>query len=164
MDTIIMAVEAGEKVPAFCLPDQDGTEICTKEMLGSHYVLYFYPKDNSSGCTAEARDFSEMMDYFSTLGVRVIGISPDSQKIHKRFIEKNGLRIRLLSDSSHDVADAFGSWVMKKMYGKEYMGIDRSTFIIGPDGNILAVWRGVKVKGHVEKVRGSLERMLLPLH
>jgi peroxiredoxin Q/BCP len=162
MDTITMPVEIGTKVPEFCLPDQDGTEVCTRDLLGFYSVIYFYPKDNSSGCTAEARDFSEIADYFSTLRVQVLGISPDSQISHKQFIDKKGLKIRLLSDSSHIVAEEFGSWVGKKLYGKEFMGVDRSTFIIGPDGNVLAVWRRVKVKGHVAKVRNSLEQIITP--
>jgi len=153
-------VEAGDMAPEFCLPDQEGSNLCLKDMMGKWLVLYFYPKDNTKGCTMEAMDFTLNLDRFSSLGASILGISPDSVKSHVGFAEKNDLRIRLLSDESHEVLEKYGVWQLKKMYGREYHGVVRSTFIIGPDGRIEKKWEKVKVGGHVEKVLSELEALI----
>ena len=122
-------------------------------------VVYFYPKDNSSGYMLEARSFSDEMEVFARQNTPVFGISPDSIKSHKRFSEKQNLSVRLLSDPDHAVIEAYGAWVPKKMYGREYMGVERSTFIIDPEGRVAAVWRKVKVKEHVAVVMARLEEL-----
>jgi len=140
----------------FSLPDKDGKIHSLKDFLGKWVVLYFYPKDNTSGCTLEAIDFTASKDEFEKRECTIIGVSKDSQKSHCRFIEKHDLSILLLSDESHEIAEAFGAWGKKKMYGKEYEGTIRSTFILDPSGNIVKEWRKVKVKGHVQNVLDSL--------
>jgi peroxiredoxin Q/BCP len=133
--------------------------VCLLEQRGLYVIVYFYPKDNSSGCTLEARTFSDAMETFARDNTPVFGISPDSVKSHKRFTEKQHLTVRLLSDPEHLVLEAYGVWKQKKMYGREYMGVERSTFIISPDGNVAHIWRKVKVKGHVEEVLARLEEL-----
>jgi peroxiredoxin Q/BCP len=123
-------------------------------------VLYFYPKDNTPGCTTEAKDFSEYSQQFQELGADVIGVSPDSEKSHCKFIDKHNLSIQLLSDPEHKVIEAYGVWRLKKFMGKEYMGVVRSTFLISPDGKIAQVWDQVRVKGHVEKVLQELQKQV----
>jgi peroxiredoxin Q/BCP len=115
-------------------------------------VLYFYPKDNTPGCTTEAINFSEQQSVFQGLGVKILGVSPDSEKSHGKFIEKQQLNLQLLSDPDHAVAEAYGVWGLKKFMGKEYMGILRSTFLINPQGIIVYAWPKVKVKDHVADV------------
>jgi len=153
---IQMAVDVGDPAPEICLPDMDGNEFCLADARGSFVVLYFYPKDNSSGCTLEAKDFTAEAAAFTGEGARVIGIGPDSRESHRKFVEKQNLDLTLLSDPEHLSMEAFGVWAKKRMYGKEYMGVERSTFIIDPDGRIAAAWRAVKVKGHAAAV---LERL-----
>lgn len=114
--------------------------------------MYFYPKDNTSGCTVEATDFTALRDDFAAIGTEVIGISPDPVRSHDRFAEKHSLTITLASDEDTSVAQAFGTWKEKSMYGKKYMGIERSTFLIAPDGTIARIWNKVKVKGHAQEV------------
>ena len=152
-------LQVGEKVEDFCLPNQDEVEICLRDLLGKWIVLYFYPKDNTPGCTTEAIDFTTHLKEFEELGSIVIGVSADSPKKHRNFIEKKNLGITLLSDEEHKVLEQFGVWQLKKNYGREYMGIVRSTFIIDPDGVIRAVWEKVKVKGHVEAVLEKLKEL-----
>ncbi len=152
-------LQVGEKVKDFCLPNQDEVEICLRDLLGKWIVLYFYPKDNTPGCTTEAIDFTTHLKEFEELGSIVIGVSADSPKKHRSFIEKKELGITLLSDEEHKVLEQFGVWQLKKNYGREYMGIVRSTFIIDPDGVIRAVWEKVKVKGHVEEVLEKLKEL-----
>ncbi len=149
----------GMKAPDFCLPDIDEHMVCLVEERGVFVVIYFYPKDNSSGCTLEARSFSDAMETFARDNTPVFGISPDSIASHRRFSEKQQLTVTLLSDPEHLVIEAYGTWKQKKMYGREYMGVERSTFIIDPDGNIAHIWRKVKVKGHVEEVLARLEEL-----
>ncbi len=149
-----------DKAPEFCLPNQDEEEICLRDLQGSWVVLYFYPKDNTPGCTTEACDFTEAMPDFSGLGATILGVSPDSPKKHKNFIEKKSLKITLLADEEKEVCQAYGVWQLKKNYGREYMGVVRSTFIIDPDGNIAAVWEKVRVKGHVEEVKNRLKELV----
>lgn len=152
-------LEIGDKVPDFCLPNQDEVEICLRDLLGKWIVLYFYPKDSTPGCTTEAIDFTTHLKEFEELGSIVIGVSADSPKKHRNFIEKKNLGITLLSDEEHKVLEQFGVWQLKKNYGREYMGIVRSTFIIDPDGIIRAKWEKVKVKGHVEEVLEKLKEL-----
>lgn len=151
--------DTGDVAPAFCLPDMDGAVTCLKDFAGRWVAVYFYPKDNSSGCTLEAKDFSAQTDSFGKLGARVIGISPDSPESHRRFAHKQDLNITLLSDQEKTVLEAYGVWKMKKLYGREFMGVERSTFLIGPDGRIAALWRKVKVKGHAGEVRARLAEL-----
>lgn len=148
-----------EKAPEFCLRNQDDVEICLRDLKGKWIVLYFYPKDNTPGCTTEACDFTEELPNFEGLGAVVLGVSPDSTKSHRSFIEKQNLAITLLSDPQKGVLKAYGAWGMKKMYGKEYEGVIRSTFLIDQAGTIAAVWPNVKVKGHVEQVKAELLKL-----
>ncbi len=152
--------EIGDVAPEFCLPDQDGKEVCLKDFRGKWVVLYFYPKDNTSGCTREAIDFTENLKDFEALDAVVLGVSKDSVKSHKNFREKHNLKITLLSDPEHRVIEAYGAWKLKKRYGREYFGTERSTFIIDPDGKIRYIWRNVKVKGHVEEVKNKLKELM----
>jgi peroxiredoxin Q/BCP len=152
-------VGSGDDAPPFCLPDQDGAKVCLDEFSGRWLVLYFYPKDNTSGCTREALDFTERHEAFRALGVEVLGISPDSPKSHQKFREKHSLSVRLLSDPDHRVLSAYGAWGAKKMYGKEYQGVLRSTAIVDPEGKIARIWKNVRVKGHVEEVGGELKSL-----
>lgn len=147
---------SGDPAPDFCLPDQNDEKVCLGDLKGRWTVLYFYPKDNTSGCTLEATDFTAKAADFKNMGAFVVGVSPDSTKSHRSFIEKKELNLRLLSDESHGTLEAYGVWKLKKMYGREYMGVVRSTFIVDPDGKIAGVWSKVKVKGHVEEVLGTL--------
>ena len=131
--------------------DGEEREYSLDNFLGKRVVLYFYPKDNTSGCTQEACDFRDNMNRL-TSQVTVIGVSPDSIKSHQKFKEKQDLNFILLSDTEHKLAEVFGVWKEKSMYGRKYMGIERSTFIISPDGEIEKEWRKVKVKGHVDEI------------
>ncbi len=149
----------GDTAPDFCLPNQDEEEICLRDIKGRWIVLYFYPKDNTPGCTTEACDFTAALPDFEGLDAIVLGVSPDSPKKHRNFIEKKDLRITLLSDEEKELCKAFGVWQLKKNYGREYMGVVRSTFIIDPDGKIAAKWEKVRVKGHVEEVKEKLEEL-----
>jgi len=153
-------LQTGDQAPAFCLPNQDEEEVCLRDLQGSWIVLYFYPKDNTPGCTTEACEFTAALPDFSGLGATILGISPDSPKKHRNFIEKKELGITLLSDEEKEVCEAYGVWQLKKNYGREYMGVVRSTFIIDPDGKVAAVWGKVRVKGHVEAVQSSLKELV----
>ncbi len=150
----------GKKAPQFCLPNQDGVEICLRDFKGKWVILYFYPKDMTSGCTTEACEFTQSLPDFSTLGAVILGVSPDSVKKHQNFIAKKELKITLLSDEEKEVANKYGVWQLKKMCGKEYMGIVRSTFLIDPKGKIAKVWSNVRVKGHVQNVKQELESLV----
>ena len=150
-------LEVGQKAPDFCLPNQDEVEICLRDLKGKWVVLYFYPKDLTPGCTTEACEFTEALPEFEKLDAVILGVSPDSPEKHRKFIEKKGLKITLLSDENKEALKAYGAWGLKKMYGKEYEGVIRSTFLIDPEGNIAAVWPKVRVKGHVEAVKQKLE-------
>ena len=147
----------GINAPLFCLPNQDEKEVCLAEFKGKWIVLYFYPKDNTSGCTKEAMGFTEKIDEFKKIGAIILGVSPDSPKSHRNFIQKKGLKITLLSDTEHKVLETYGAWQLKKMYGREYMGIVRSTYLIDPEGKISFIWPKVKVTGHVEDVLKKLK-------
>jgi peroxiredoxin Q/BCP len=152
-------LEVGVEAPEFCLPNQDEEEICLRDIKGRWIVLYFYPKDNTPGCTTEACDFTAALPDFEGLDAIVLGVSPDSPRKHRNFIEKKALKITLLADEEKALCNMFGCWQLKKNYGREYMGVVRSTFIIDPDGKIAAVWDKVKVKGHVEAVKAKLEEL-----
>jgi peroxiredoxin Q/BCP len=142
----------GDPVPSFDLPLDPGGRVSSESLRGRPFVLYFYPKDDTSGCTKEALAFSQHHDAFRALGVEVIGVSRDPLSTHAKFRAKHGLTVPLASDEDGKACEAFGVWVEKSMYGKTYMGIDRSTFLVGPDGRIARVWRKVKVPGHAEEV------------
>ncbi len=152
-------LNVGDTVPDFCLPNQDEEEICLRDLKGKWIVLYFYPKDNTPGCSTEAQDFTKALKDFEKLNAIVLGVSPDSPKKHRNFIEKKDLKITLLSDEEKELCKIFGCWQLKKFMGKEYMGVVRSTYIIDPDGKIAAKWEKVKVKGHVEEVKKKLEEL-----
>src|SRR5262245_44323106 len=147
-----MAVEVGKKAPAFSLPASDGSTVKLDDFKGKTVVLYFYPKDDTPGCTKEACDFRDSVKKFTRQDAIVLGVSPDSLKSHDKFIAKFDLPFLLLADTDHAVAEKYGAWAEKSMYGKTYMGIERSTFVIGPDGKVKAVFRKVKVDGHVDEV------------
>jgi len=153
-------IEVGEKAPEFCLSNQDEVQICLRDLKGQWIVLYFYPKDNTPGCTTEACEFTEAQDEFSNLDAMVIGVSPDSPKKHRNFIEKHKLGITLLADEEKEMLQEYGVWQMKKNYGKEYMGVVRSTYIINPKGEIAASWTKVRVKDHVDAVREKLKELV----
>jgi peroxiredoxin Q/BCP len=150
-------VEVGDAAPEFCLPGGDEEEICLKDYQGRWLVLYFYPKDNTSGCTREALDFTAALPALRDLGAEVLGICRDSPVSHKKFAEKHGLGVKLASDQDHKVTEAYGAWALKKMYGKESYGVVRSTFLINPQGKIARIWRKVSVKVHVDAVIKSLQ-------
>jgi len=152
-------IQIDEKAPEFCLPNQDDIEICLRDLKGKWIVLYFYPKDSTPGCTTEACEFSEAAPDFSELDAIIIGVSADSTKRHRNFIEKQELDITLLSDEDTSMMQSYGVWQMKKNYGKEYMGIVRTTFIINPEGVVKALWKNVRVKEHVAKVQAELEKL-----
>ena len=145
-------MDVGEKFPDFVLQDENGETFDSKALAGKRYVIYFYPKDNTSGCTREAQAFTENIKAFNDLGIPVYGVSKDSVASHRKFIDSKELKIKLLSDPDHVLLEASGAWGTKVMYGKETTGTIRSTFIVGKDGNIEAVWKKVKVDGHVDKV------------
>jgi len=145
----------GDIAPAFELTDHSGQQLSSADLGGRPYVLYFYPKDDTPGCTVEACGFRDSAAAFDGVGVRVIGVSPDSVASHQRFIAKYGLPFSLLSDGEQRLASAYGVWSLKKNYGREYMGIVRSTFLVDAAGVIRNAWRGLKVKGHVEAVHAA---------
>ncbi len=152
-------LEVGMNAPEFCLPNQDDEEICLRDIKGRWIVLYFYPKDNTPGCTTEACDFTAALPNFEALNAIVLGVSPDSPEKHRKFIEKKGLKITLLADEEKELCNAFGVWQLKKFMGKEYMGVVRSTFIINPEGKVEVIWRKVRVKGHVDVVKEKLKNL-----
>jgi len=145
----------GKPAPPFCLPDADGTTVCLKDFAGTWVVVYFYPRDNTPGCTLEARGFSDAVDEFAALGAEIIGVSADTVDSHKKFAEKQNLRFRILSDESHDVLRSYGVWKEGKIIG----GIERSTFLVNPRGIITAVWRKVNVFRHVGEVKEKLKEL-----
>jgi len=150
-------LKAGDKAPDFKVLSDQGKEVTLSQFLGKKdVILYFYPKDNTSGCTKEACSFRDQMPQFDNRKAVVLGVSPDSVKSHQGFIQKQNLNFTLLSDPDHNVAEAYGAWGEKSMYGKKYMGIIRSTFIIGKDGIIKKVYEKVKPEGHADEVLQAL--------
>jgi len=145
-------IETGDPAPDFTLPDQDGHPFILSEHRGRRVLIYFYPKAFTPGCTSEACDFRDNHKAFASAGYEIVGISPDPVDRLEAFRAKHDLPFAVLSDEDHRVAEAFGAWGTKKNYGREYQGIIRSTFVVGPDGTIEKAWRNVRAKGHVEKV------------
>src|SRR5215211_3232099 len=145
-------LQDGDKAPDFELPTDDGATFKLSRAKGKPVVLYFYPKDDTSGCTLEAQNFSALAPQFRKAGVEVIGISPDSVASHQKFCRKYGLAVRLASDEDKTVVNAYGVWVEKSMYGRKYMGVERATFLIDGRGRIAKSWRKVKVPGHADEV------------
>jgi peroxiredoxin Q/BCP len=150
-------LDVGDVAPDFSLPIDGGGEITLSSMRGKKVVLYFYPKDDTSGCTKEACDFREKISEFTKAGAVVLGMSPDSVKKHDKFKAKYDLPFSLVADEEKTALEAFGVWVEKSMYGRKYMGVERSTFLIDADGSIQSVWRKVKVPGHVDAVLDALQ-------
>ncbi|MDE5926243.1 MAG: thioredoxin-dependent thiol peroxidase [Helicobacter sp.] len=154
-----MELKIKDNAPLFSLPNQDNAEISLQDFQGSWVVVYFYPKDKTPGCTTEACDFRDRLELLSTRGAVVLGISPDSVKSHQGFIAKESLNFTLLSDMQKSVLKSYGAWGLKKLYGREYEGVIRSTFLINPQGKIAYIWKNVKVKGHSAEVLAKLEEL-----
>lgn len=152
-------LEIGKKAPALTLPDQDGAKVKLSDLKGRWVVLYFYPKDDTPGCTTEACDFTSGIKAFQSLDAVVLGCSPDSPESHRKFIAKYRLKVRLLSDPDKAVMARFGAWGEKVLYGKKTIGVIRSTVVIDPAGRIAHHWARVKTAGHAEKVREKLEEL-----
>ena len=150
-----MALEEGDTLPAIELDGADGERIALVDRLGHPFILYFYPKDDTSGCTREAQDFSALLPKFEALGATILGVSKDNAIKHQKFAAKYDLTVPLATDTDGAAMEAFGVWVEKQLYGKRYMGIDRSTFLIDKDGRIAREWRKVKVPGHAKAVLGA---------
>nr|WP_315107389.1 thioredoxin-dependent thiol peroxidase [uncultured Campylobacter sp.] len=151
-----ITLTAGDTAPQFSLENSDGVSVSLKDFVGKNVVLYFYPKDNTPGCTTEACEFSALYGDFIAKDTVIVGVSPDSVKSHAGFAQKQNLKHILLSDPAHEVAKLYGVWQVKKNYGKEYLGIVRSTFVIGKDGKIVKVYKSVKAKEHAAKVLADL--------
>jgi thioredoxin-dependent peroxiredoxin len=152
-----MALAVGKKAPEFTLQGSSKESISLKDLKGKTVVLYFYPKDDTPGCTKEACDFRDSLKKFTSKKAIVLGVSPDTLKSHDKFIDKFELPFELLSDPDHAVAEKYGVWVEKSMYGRKYMGIERSTFVIDPEGKLKAEFRKVKVDGHVDEVLAAVK-------
>ncbi|MEO2068016.1 MAG: thioredoxin-dependent thiol peroxidase [Desulfurobacteriaceae bacterium] len=154
-----MALNIGEKAPEFCLLDENGKKVCLEDYKGKWSALYFYPRDNTPGCTREAQDFSELLGEFENLNAVILGVSPDSVEKHKRFKEKKGLKVKLLSDPDKKVIGNYDVWKLKKVCGRECYGVVRTTYLIDPNGQIVHVWEKVKVKGHAKTVLKKLKEL-----
>ncbi|MEB3103892.1 thioredoxin-dependent thiol peroxidase [Ferviditalea candida] len=152
-------VQVGQPVPDFTLPGSNGKDVSLSDFRGKNVVIYFYPKDMTPGCTTESCDFRDFHPQFGELDAEVLGISPDDLKSHVKFIEKHGLPFLLLADTDHRICEMFGVWTLKKNYGKEYMGVERSTFLIDKQGKLAREWRKVKVAGHVEEVLEAVKQL-----
>ena len=151
-----MTLLEGQKAPDFSLLNEKGEMVHLADFKGTNVILYFYPKDMTPGRTTEACDFRDKFEDFSHLNAVVLGVSPDNASKHTKFIDKHGLPFSLLVDEDHAIAEAYGVWVLKKMYGREYMGIERSTFLIDAEGMLVKAWRKVRVKNHIEEVYAYL--------
>lgn len=147
----------GDIAPDFTIPETSGTDITLSDQKPSPVVLFFYPRDNTKGCTVEALDFTAALSEFESLGAKVFGISKDSLESHQKFVDKKSLTVPLLSDEHSDVCEKYGVWAEKKMYGKTFMGIVRTTVLIDAEGKIAKVWNKVKVPGHVDEVLQSVK-------
>jgi len=154
-----MTPDTGTRAPAFDLPCDGGGSLSLKDLKGKTLVLYFYPKDSTPGCTTEAKDFRDLHKKFTKAGAVVVGASRDSVKRHDNFKARNDLPFQLLSDEDGTLCDDYGVWVKKKLYGREYMGIERATFLIDATGVIRRIWRKVKVKGHAEEVLAAVNEI-----
>ena len=156
-----MMIQEGDKAPAITLTATDGSHI-NLAAPGQPLVLYFYPKDDTSGCTREAQDFTALAGEFEKAGVKVIGVSRDPMKSHEKFIGKYGLAVPLVSDEDGRISEAFGTWVEKSMYGRKYMGMERATYLIGEDGRVIHAWRKVKVPKHAQDVLKAAQSIRQP--
>ncbi len=152
-------LSVGDNAPEISLPRDGGDIVSLADYAGKNVVLYFYPRDDTSGCTKEAIGFSENLEAFDALNTVILGVSKDSVKKHDKFVSKHDLKVILLSDEEGDVCERYGVWVEKSMYGKKYMGIERATFLIGVDGKIAQIWRKVKVPGHVDAVLDAVRAL-----
>ncbi len=150
---------AGDKAPDFALPDDAGGQVSLASFAGKKLVLYFYPKDDTSGCTKEAIDFNALQPEFKKAGATILGASPDSAASHAKFKTKHGLDLALASDELKTMLEAYGVWVEKSMYGRKYFGVERTTFLIGPDGRIAKAWNKVKVPGHAAAVLEAVKAL-----
>ncbi|MDR0143804.1 thioredoxin-dependent thiol peroxidase [Bacillus sp. JHAA] len=154
-----MTIEIGQTAPAMKLVNDSGEEVALTDFKGKYVVLYFYPKDMTPGCTTEACDFRDQHESFAGLDAVIIGVSPDSRDKHEKFKQKHDLPFQLLVDDEHKLAEAFDVWKLKKNFGKEYMGIERSTFLLDKEGRLVKEWRKVKVKDHVAEALRELEQI-----
>jgi len=154
-----MSINLGDKVPSFNLPATSETHITEKDLLNQYSVLYFYPKDSTPGCTTEGLDFTELHSEFKKLNTQLFGISMDSMRRHENFKAKQNFTFELISDEQAELCEIFGVYQLKKNFGKEYMGIVRSTFIINPEGKLVKEWTKVKVKGHAQEVLDSIKEL-----
>ena len=152
-----MTLSIGDKAPDFSMPSDGGATVSLSDFKGRNLVLYFYPKDDTPGCTKEAIGFTESKAEFDALNTSIVGVSKDTPAKHDKFIAKHDLKIALGSDETGEMIESYGVWVEKNMYGKKYMGIERATYLIGPDGTILEIWRKVRVKDHVAKVLTTVQ-------
>ena len=151
-------IEQGGKAPQMMVTASDGSSV-NLAAPGQPLVLYFYPKDDTSGCTREAQDFTAMAADFAGAGAKVIGVSRDPMAKHEKFIAKYGLSVPLAADEDGRISEAFGTWVQKSMYGRKYMGMERATFLIGPDGSVVKEWRKVKVPNHARDVLAAVREL-----
>jgi thioredoxin-dependent peroxiredoxin len=152
-------IEAGSTFPKFDLPTDDGKTIGSKDLAGKPYVIYFYPKDDTSGCTLEGQEFTALMPKFDALGARVVGVSPDTIKSHCKFRDKYELTVTLAADEQRTLIEALGLWVDKQMYGKVYKGVERTTYLVDGKGKIAQVWPKVKVPGHAGEVLAAAKAL-----
>jgi thioredoxin-dependent peroxiredoxin len=151
-------VEEGQQAPDFRLPADDGTTVSLADLRGKKVVLYFYPKDDTPGCTTQACDLRDSLSRIESAGAVVLGVSPDPVESHQKFKEKHDLNFPLLADEEHQVAEAYGVWKEKSMFGNKFWGVERSTFVIDAEGRLEKVWRRVRPKGHAEKVMAAIEK------
>lgn len=147
-------IEEGQNFPDFSLTDQDGNVVTLSDLKGDRAVIYFYPKDDTSGCTAQACEFRDLMP--SITGARIVGISPDNQKSHRKFATKHNLNFTILTDTDHQLAEQLGLWIEKTFYGKKYMGVDRTTYLLDANGKVEKIWTKVKPEGHAAEVQAAL--------
>jgi len=154
------ALQKGDTAPDFTLPNDNNETITLSALRGAPVVLYFYPKDDSSGCTKESVQFTELKPQFDALGIKLIGISPDSAAKHQKFREKYNLTPMLLADEEKKAVNAYGIWAEKSMYGRKYMGVERSTFLLDKNGKIADMWIKVKIPGHAEQVLKAAEQLI----
>jgi peroxiredoxin Q/BCP len=154
---MVTNLQVGDLAPDFALPTDDGGGVRLEDLRGRFVVLFFYPKDDTSGCTAEALDFSRLAPRFAAAGAALVGVSPDSAERHANFKRKHGLALTLAADEAHATLEAYGVWREKSMYGRKYMGVERTTAIVDPEGRIACLWRKVKVPGHAEEALAAFE-------
>jgi peroxiredoxin Q/BCP len=156
---MVKNLDVGDPAPDFELPADNGRSVAPRRLAGKTIVLYFYPKDDTSGCTAEAIAFNALREEFDAAGAVVLGVSPDSVASHAKFKRKHDLSLTLAADESRTALEAYGVWGEKSMYGRKYMGVERATFLIGPDRRLARVWRKVKVPGHAEEVLSAAQAL-----